>query len=39
MRKIRWELNKPHWYTALIYYVILTIIYFLFIWNFTSTSD
>jgi len=33
---VRWELNKPHWITVAIYYLILTITYILFIWTFTS---
>lgn len=32
---VRWELNKPHWITVVIYYTILTILYFLFIWSIT----
>lgn len=35
MRMVWWEFNKPHWITMIIYYLILTALYFLLVWSIT----
>lgn len=32
---VRWELNKPHWITAVVYYGVLTILYLVLAWIIT----